>query len=130
MGEETTRTLKQNPDNKYGVIIRTPNGDCTINWVGGGAPEQGQAFEYKDTGNHFYFYADAAWDGSFFDIKIEHATTDKFHGPNPWIHPDHLDAIKAAIRTFFENRWFLNSSQPRPETEHLREIMYSWHLRA
>jgi hypothetical protein len=107
--------------------IDGPNGPCYIACVGG-MPERENTFVYRDKDYHFYFYADAIWTGSIFDVDVKAASMRRFTRASPVIREEHLDRIATNIKSFFELRWFLDSSKPRPASEQFRNLTFSWRL--
>lgn len=111
---------------KFIFEIDGADGPCFIAWVGG-MPEREHAFIYRDKDVFFYFYARRTWEGNdVYDVDIENATVSKFTGPTPQIRPEYLGQIARNMRSFFERRMYLDSSEPRPATEYFRNLTFSW----
>jgi hypothetical protein len=112
----------------FTLKIDGPDGPCYIAWVGG-MPERAFTYVYLDRHGKFYFYADRTWNEPTYDVDVYAATVSKFTGPTPSIGREWLGQIQANIRTFFQQRSFLNSSKPIAEGQHFRNLTFSWGIK-
>jgi|EndMetStandDraft_7_1072992.scaffolds.fasta_scaffold374019_2 hypothetical protein len=92
----------------------------------GGMPERDFMFLYHDNRYHFYFCADQKWERQVFDIVVMDSMSERGTGASPPIQPFDMPVIRKNMEKFFRERWFLDSSKPRPARGELRKVVFSW----
>jgi hypothetical protein len=102
---------------------------CYLGYAGWMPELRGYAFYYNDDTYEFCFYANCKYDGdTTYDVVVNHATTQRFHGGFPRIDPADIDRIRRNMEKFFSTRAFLVPSEPIPPTVDFRNLILSWRL--
>lgn len=92
-------------------------------------PEVPWCFLYHDKDYHFWFYAEAMWDGTSYDVSVRDFSAQKFWrggGPEPLIKIVDLPRIKRNMEKYFHERDFLRSSVPRKPGNVFRGVRFDW----